>query len=106
MTLPPDSFYYVLSFLFGAGLLWVIRSYIVRTDKILTQLSDTVADLKTMVAVHEQKHEQHEQQYDHLDKKIVDSPVITQMNATLHQLNQTLALLNADYDRPRRRATQ
>ena len=101
MNLPPDSFYYALSFLFGAGLLWVIRSYIVRTDKILTQLSDTVADLKTMVAVHEQKHIE-------VDKRLEEklNPAMSQMDATLNRLNQTLALLNADYERPRRRATQ
>lgn len=102
MNLPPDSFYYALSFLFGAGLLWVIRSYIVRTDKILTQLSETVADLRTMVAVHEQKHVEVDKR---LEEKV--NPAISQMDNTLNKLNQTLALLNADYETPRRRrATQ
>lgn len=102
MNLPPDSFYYVLSFLFGSGLLWIIRSYIVRTDKILNQLSDTVSDLKTMVAVHEQKHSEVDKR---LEEKV--NPSITQMDLTLNKLNQTLALLNADYENPRRRrATQ
>lgn len=57
MNLPPDSFYYALSFLFGGALIWIIKVYIGRTDKMLDGLGKTVADMKTMLAVHEQRHE-------------------------------------------------
>jgi len=57
MNLPPDSFYYVLSAVFGAALIWIIKIYIGRQDKILTELSKTVHSLNVMVAVHEEKHE-------------------------------------------------
>jgi len=69
MTLPPDSFYYVLSLLFGSGLIWIIRTHIVRTDAILKQLSQTVSDLKTMVAVHENEHEDYERRINTLENK-------------------------------------
>jgi hypothetical protein len=67
MTLPPDSFYYVLSFLFGGALIWVIKISIHKTDAILKSLAETVADLKTIVAVHENKHEDEERRLDLLE---------------------------------------
>jgi len=69
MTLPPDSFYYVLSFLFGSGLIWIARTHIVRTDAILKQMSETIADLKTIVAVHENKHIEADRRIDEVREK-------------------------------------
>ena len=107
MNLPPDSFYYVLSVLFGGGMLWLIRSYIVRTDKMLNQLTEAVGELKTIVAVHEEKHAGHDEKHIHIHNRLEEkvNPVIAQMDATLNRLNQTLVLLTAE-ERPRRRATQ
>lgn len=67
MNLPPDSFYYVLSAIFGGALIWIIKVYIGRQDKILSQLSETVQSLKTMVAVHEHKHEDTERRLENIE---------------------------------------
>jgi len=69
IVIPPDSFYYALSFLFGCALIWIIKSYIGRTDAILKQLSETVSDMKTMLAVHENKHEDNDRRFDKLERK-------------------------------------
>ena len=69
MTLPPDSFYYILTLLFGAALIWVIKISIHKADAILKSLAETVADLKTMVAVHENKHEDQERRLNLLETK-------------------------------------
>lgn len=67
--MPPDSFYYTMFVLVGMALIWIIRTYIDRTDKTLKQLVDTVAKLDKMIGIHEEKHENHERELARLSKK-------------------------------------
>ncbi len=68
IPMPPDSFYYTMFLLVGAALIWIIRTYIDRTDKTLKQLVDTVARLDKMIGIHEEKHDQHEKEFERLNK--------------------------------------
>lgn len=67
MNLPPDSFYYALTVIFGGALIWIIKVYIGKQDSILKQISQTVSDLKIMVAVHEEKHETTDRRLDNIE---------------------------------------
>ena len=92
ITLPPDSFYYALTVVLAGALIWVIKVYIGRVDATLKQLMETQQQMKTMLAVHEQKHEQTEKK---VDDKI--NPTMAHFEKTLERLDQTLGILNSSY---------
>jgi len=50
----PDMFFwYSLSIVLSASLIWVVNRYVNRTDKMFQQLIDAVTELKVMIKVHE-----------------------------------------------------
>jgi len=59
---PPEQFYYLIAGLLGAFILWGIGYYIVSTHGYMKQMTKIVNDLGKMLAVHEEKHEQHERE--------------------------------------------
>lgn len=68
IPMPPDSFYYTMFVLVATALIWIIRTYIDRTDKTLKQLVDTVARLDKMIGIHEEKHDNHEKEFERIRK--------------------------------------
>ncbi|MFZ2905319.1 MAG: hypothetical protein WAZ98_03850 [Cyclobacteriaceae bacterium] len=69
-VIPPDNFYYILFLLLGAGLIWVIKVYINRTDETLKQITTSVSNMDKLLAIHEHKHEQHEKEIAELKESL------------------------------------
>lgn len=55
MNIPEGSFYYVLSFLFGGGLIWIIRVYLHQQKEILNNITSAVERLNEITARHDEK---------------------------------------------------
>lgn len=53
VTLDPAYFWYTLFMIMSSALIWIIRTYIVRTTKILDNIVITINEISTMVKLHE-----------------------------------------------------
>jgi len=58
----PLPLYYLIIFLFGSFIVWGIGYYIVSTHGYMKKMSAIVEELGRIVAVHDEKHEQHEKE--------------------------------------------
>ncbi len=71
MQQAPDGwFYYAVTLVFGGALIFVILKYTGKIDVTLTKVQEAVNDLKTMVSLHEQKLETHDDDINNLKSKV------------------------------------
>ena len=92
---PPEGFYYLIATLFGAGLLYAIRSFVVTTNLMLKQLTDSVTGIQQILAVHEHRHKALDLKEANEGK--MNSEIFSEMMDTLNNLNDKLDLLNYPY---------
>ncbi len=90
---PPIEFYYTLTLLFAGALIYIIKIYISRIDATLKQLSENQQSMKLILASHEEKHKQIDEERS--EAKI--NPVMAEFQSTMEKLNQTLGILNSNY---------
>lgn len=62
IPVPPEQFYYLITFLLGSFIVWGIGYYIVSTHGYMKKMTELINDLSRMIAVHEEKHDQHERE--------------------------------------------
>lgn len=55
MTIPDQFFWYSVSSVLIVILIWIVQRHIVKTDKLLERLTDTINTLSTNVAVLEER---------------------------------------------------
>ena len=55
MTIPDPFFWYSVSSVLIVILIWIVQRHIVKTDKLLERLTDTINTLSTNVAVLEER---------------------------------------------------
>jgi len=67
VVVPDGIFWYSLSIILAGALIMIIWRYVDKNDKrheeheeLFKVMADTQSDMKQMLAVHEEKHEQHE----------------------------------------------
>ena len=66
---PDGWFYYAVTIAFGGALIGVIWRYTGKIDTTLTEIQKTNQEMKTMLMLHEQKLETHDQDIVHLKQK-------------------------------------
>lgn len=66
---PDGWFYYAVTLVFGGALIWIILKYTGKIDLTLTALQQAVNELKTMVSLHDQKLETHDNEIETLKNK-------------------------------------
>lgn len=66
---PDGWFYYAVTIAFGGALIGVIWRYTGKIDTTLTEIQKTNQEMKTMLMLHEQKLETHDQDISHLKQK-------------------------------------
>lgn len=61
MQQAPDGwFYYAVTLAFGGALIYVIIRYTGKIDSTLSKVQDALNELKTISKVHEQRHDDHD----------------------------------------------
>lgn len=65
---PDGWFYYAVTLAFGGALIYVLLRYTGKIDATLSKLQDAVQELKTIVMVHEKRHEDHDEDIADLKK--------------------------------------
>lgn len=66
---PDGWFYYAVTLAFGGALIWVILRYTSKIDTTLVEIQKTNNEMKTMLMLHEQKLETHDQDIAHLKQQ-------------------------------------
>lgn len=65
---PDGWFYYAVTLAFGGALIYVLLRYTGKIDATLAKLQDAVQDLKSIVMVHEKRHDDHDEDIADLKK--------------------------------------
>lgn len=71
MTVPDSYFWYSLASVLAIALIWVIQRHVAKTEKVLERLTDSISDLNTRSAVHDERITALEEGSDALADKIV-----------------------------------
>ena len=69
-TVPDAWFWYTLSIVLAGALIWVIQRYINRHERILERVTQTLEEMKTMVAVHDAEIKNNRKDIDLLKQKV------------------------------------
>ena len=67
----PDAwFWYSLSIVLAAALIWIFKRYITRQDSIMDRLTKNLEELKTLTAVHDAEIKNNRKDIDLLKQKV------------------------------------